>query len=79
MRIHAFDDVDFSVVGPIGSDCPPGWPGSTAGRHMVEIENVESVGVGLGGSDSDAVSTSSGGRDDGRVVRSHDEGITVHY
>jgi len=57
--VDTLDDIDLTSVGPVGSNQPPCWPGSTSSGHVVQINNEQSRVPGLSGGDSDGFATSS--------------------
>ena len=58
---HAFQDVDFAAVRPVGASHPEGGPDPTGvGGHVFEIEDYEAVGILVSACHANAVSTAAG-------------------
>ena len=73
--IDAFDDVDFAIRGPIGSDEPEGGPDATdTARHMRDICQEQALVVGFFTGDTDTLAAGFGG---GVVVDTHVSGVAV--
>ena len=43
--VDTFDDIDFTLVGPVGADSPVSRPDGATMRHRIEIEDEETVVV----------------------------------
>lgn len=73
--VDAFDDVDFAIRGPIGSDEPEGGPDATdAAWHVCDICQKEPLVVGFFAGDADALAAGFRG---GVVVDAHVSGVAV--
>ena len=60
--VDTFDNVNFAIVGPVGTKGPEGWPGSTnAPGHVAEVDDKQAVGIGLLTFQTNAVTSSSAG------------------
>lgn len=62
LGVDAFNDIDFSIVGPIGPQQPKRWPCTTGTcGHMCEVDNEEAVVVRFFAAYPYAVPTTTGG------------------
>ncbi len=71
LLIHAFDDVDLTAAGPVGTNEPEGRPGATACRHVIRVEDEQAGLVGLVARDTNARTAARG------VVRAVDTHFDV--
>jgi hypothetical protein len=52
--VGAFENIDFSLIGPVWTDRPIGRPDTAAVGHRKKISDEETTVIGLLGADSDA-------------------------
>ena len=53
--VNAFDDVDFAIVGPVGTYKPEGWPGAAdSSWHVFEVDGKQASFIARFACDADA-------------------------
>jgi hypothetical protein len=74
-----FNDVNFPAARPwtYYAPSPKGRPGTAACRHVREVEHEYSVSISVLRTDADAVTPTRGRGNDGRIVRTHVEHISM--
>ena len=79
-NVLTFYDVNFAAIWPWTgfTERPKGGPGTTPRRHVLDIEHDYRFAVRLLGRDADAVTSARGGRNNGRIVRTHEERPVLH-
>lgn len=60
--VHALNDINFAVVGPVGAEHPECGPSSAgASGHVCQIQDHQALGVGVLAGQTDAVATVTAG------------------
>jgi len=59
LDIDTLNDINFTTVGPVWANKPPGWPGSTSSGHVLQISNEKASIPGLFGDQTDRIASSS--------------------